>query len=168
VITETPRLLIRPLTIDDAEFVLRLTMEPSVIAGIGDKGVRNLDDARRFLREGAWTNQNRAGHAQFLVELKAEKRPIGVCGILYREQLDVSDVGFAFLSAYRGQGYALEAAQAMLDYGYSVLGLPSIVGLVSTDNPASCRVLEKLGLRYQRLVKMSDSDDGTALYASQP
>jgi RimJ/RimL family protein N-acetyltransferase len=164
-ITETDRLRVRALALDDAEFILSLTNEPAFIANIGDKGVRSLDDARRFLAEGAWTNQPRPGHGQFLVELKIDGRPIGVCGLLYRERLDVTDVGFAFLSAYQGRGYAVEAARAVVDYGHRVLGIESIVGLASESNAASVRVLEKLGMRFQRVVKIFGDDHATGLYA---
>ncbi len=164
-ITETGRLLVRALTLDDAEFILRLTNEPAFIANIGDKHVRSVDDARRFLTEGAWTNQPKPGHGQFLVELKSEGCPIGVCGLLYRERLDVTDVGFAFLSDYHGRGYAVEAARAVVAYGHEVLGIGSIVGLASESNLASVRVLEKLGMKFQRVVKLFGDDHATGLYA---
>lgn len=163
-IAETNRLLIRKLTQDDAEFVLRLTTEPSVMAGIGDKGVRTLDDARAFIRDGFWTNQPKPGHGQFAVVLKTQMLPVGVCGILYRARLELSDIGFAFLSAHRGCGYAFEAAGAMMEYGRTVLGLTAIVGLTSSHNKASSKVLEKLGLRFQNMLKTSDDDPGTCLY----
>ncbi len=163
-IVETSRLVIRELTADDAEFILRLTNEPSFVANIGDKGIRDLDDARRFLREGAWTNQPLPGYGQFLVELKEDGAAAGICGLLYRENLDLTDVGFAFLPAYWGRGLALEAARAVMEYGTSKLGVSAIVGLTTKENAPSIRVLEKLGLRFQKMVKMSPDDPGTALY----
>jgi RimJ/RimL family protein N-acetyltransferase len=163
-IAETPRLLIRALTSDDAEFVLRLTNEPSFLANIGDKGVRNLDDARRYLRESPWTNQKRPGYGQFVVEVKDEGTPIGICGLLYRDHLDVTDIGFAFLPEFWGRGLALEAAGAVIEYGRSKLGVGTVVGLTKASNLPSIRLLEKLGMRFLKTVKMSDEDPGTALY----
>ena len=69
IITETARLRIRELTVDDAEFVLRLVNEPSFLSNIGDKGVHNLADAKRFILEGPWTGQQKPGYGQFMVEL---------------------------------------------------------------------------------------------------
>jgi len=164
-IVETPRLRLRKLTVDDAEFVFRLVNEPSFLSNIGDKGVKNLDGARQFILEGPWTCQKRRGYGQFLVELKEGGVPIGVCGLVYRESLDETDVGFALLPEYWKRGFAYEAADAMLQYGHSTLGIDRIVGLTSEENLASISVLEKLGMNFERIVKMSDDDPGTVLYS---
>ena len=164
-ITETPRLKIREITVDDAAFVLELTNDPIVIANIGDKGLRSLADAERFIMEGPWTFQQEPGYGQFVVELKEECIPLGVCGILFREHLKLTDVGFAFLPQYRRLGYAFEAADAVMRYGHSVLCVANIVGLTSQSNPASIKLLEKLGLRFQKTIRMSDDDPGTSVYS---
>jgi RimJ/RimL family protein N-acetyltransferase len=164
-IVETPRLRLRELKVDDAEFVFTLVNEPSFLSNIGDKGVRNLDDARQFILEGPWTRQEKRGYGQFLVELKESGVPIGICGLLYRDSLDVTDVGFALVPEYWRLGFAYEAADAVLNYGHSTLGIDGIVGLTSKENLASIRVLEKLGMKFERTVKMSDDDPGTVLYS---
>ena len=164
-ILETARLSVRKLTVDDADFVLRLVNEPSFVANIGDRGVRNLEEARRFILDGTWTNQERSGYGQFLVELKDGGDRIGVCGLLYRSALDVSDIGFALLPEYWGRGLAAEAAAAVAEYGRSALGIERIVGLTSHDNLPSIKVLRKLGMAFERDVKMSEDDPGTALYS---
>ena len=164
-IVETSRLELRELTIDDAEFILGLVNEPSFLANIGDKGVRTLDDAKQFILDGPWKRNQKPGYGQFMVELKPDGIPIGVCGLLYREVLDVTDVGCAFLPAYWRQGIAHEAASAIMEYGRSTLGVEKIVGLTSKDNLASIGLLEKFGMKFERIVKMSDDDPGTVLYS---
>ena len=164
-IVETERLILRKITIEDAAFVLRLVNEPSFLSNIGDKGVKNLDDAERFILAGYWTNQERPGYGMFLVELKDGGDPIGGCGLLYREVLDVTDIGFAFLPEYWNRGFAYEAAEAILKYGRSTLGVDKIVGLTSPDNLASIKLLKKLGMEFEKTVKMSDDDPGTVLYS---
>lgn len=164
-IGETTRLRIRELTVDDAEFILGLVNESSFLENIGDKGVRNLEDARKFILEGPWASHRERGYGQFLVELKEGGDPIGVCGVLYREALDVSDIGCAFLPRYWRCGYAFEAAVAVMEYGRSKLGIDKIVGLTSEKNIASIKALEKLGMSFEKTVKMSDDDPGTALYS---
>jgi RimJ/RimL family protein N-acetyltransferase len=162
---ETDRFWIRDLCSDDAAFVLELTNEPAFIANIGNKGLETLEDAVQFLAEGSWTCQPKPGYGQFLVELKGSGDPVGVCGLLYRDSLDVTDVGFAMLSQHRGRGYASEAAEAVMQYGYSDLGVEEIVGLTSAENLPSIRVLEKLGMKFDRMVKMrGDGAADTALY----
>lgn len=164
-IVETDRLKIRELIVDDAEFILGLVNEPSFLENIGDKGVRDLEDARKFILDGPWASHRDRGYGQFLVELKEGGNPIGVCGVLYREALDVSDIGCAFLPQYWRCGYAFEAAIAVMEYGRSELGIEKIVGLTSEKNVASIKALEKLGMSFERMVKMSDDDPGTALYS---
>ena len=164
-IVETPRLELRELTLDDAGFILGLVNEPSFLANIDDKGVRTLDDAKQFILDGPWKRNQKPGYGQFMVELKPDGIPIGVCGLLYREILDVTDVGCAFLPAYWRQGIAHEAASAIMEYGRSTLGVEKIVGLTSKDNLASIGLLEKFGMKFERIVKMSDDDPGTVLYS---
>jgi len=164
-IVQTKRLILREITVEDAEFVLRLVNEPSFVSNIGDKGLKNLRDAERFILEGYWTNQGRLGYGMFLVELKGGRNPIGGCGLLYRKVLDVTDIGFAFLPEYWNHGFAYEAAEAILNYGHLTLGVSKIVGLTSEDNLGSINLLKKLGMDFEKTVKMSDDDPGTVLYS---
>lgn len=76
----------------------------------------------------------------------------------------MSDIGCAFLPLYWRRGYAYEAACAVIEYGRSTLGIEKIVGLTSEKNIASIRALEKLGMSFEKIVKMSDDDPGTALF----
>jgi RimJ/RimL family protein N-acetyltransferase len=164
-ILQTKRLMLRDFNVEDAAFVLRLANEPSFIAHIGDKGLRDLHDAEGFILEGYWTNQERSGYGMFLVCLKDGGDPAGCCGLLYRKNLDVTDIGFAFLPEFWNRGFAYEAAEAIMKYGYSTLGVNNIVGLTSEDNPGSIRLLKKLGMNLEKTVKMSDDDPGTVLYS---
>ena len=164
-ITQTRRTTLRELTPEDAAFILDLVNQPSFLANIGDKGVRTLDDAKRFILDGPWRRGQPDGYGQFLVELKSDRRPIGVCGLLYRERLDVSDVGCAFMPEFWRQGYALETATAVMEYGRSVLGVDKIVGLTAEHNHASIALLGKLGMRFEKTVRMTDYDPGTPLYS---
>ena len=164
VLLETIRLRLRELTVADAAFVLALTNDPEFLVNIGDKGIRSLDDAVAFVRDGSWTNQSRAGHGQFVVETRAGGEAVGVCGLLYREAIDVSDIGFALMPAWRGRGYALEAARALSNHGRDALGLVRITGLVRRDNRASIAVLEGLGMTCRGSAGMPGDDGDTLLY----
>ncbi|NOR20075.1 MAG: GNAT family N-acetyltransferase [Xanthomonadales bacterium] len=159
-IAETSRLNIRQLSVSDAAFVLGLTNEPSTIENIGDKGLRSVADAEQFISNGPWTRQQRPGYGQFALELKHSGELIGVCGILYRVKLDLTDVGFALMPKFWRQGFAFEAARAVMDYGHSVLAVENIVGLTSGTNVASINLLKKLGMQFETMVSLSD--DGVA------
>lgn len=165
IVVETTRLRVRTFVPDDAAFVLRLVNEPAFIANIHDKGLRTLEDARRFLESGPWTAGQPPGHGQFVVELRDSGVPIGICGLLRREALPAPDIGYAILGEFWNQGYAYEAAAGVMEYGRTTLGLGTILALTSAENAASIRVLEKLGLRFGRIIYLTADDPGTRLYS---
>ena len=149
---QTERLAIRPFTEDDAAFILELVNDAEWLRFIGDKNVHSLDGARRYLRDGPLAMLARHGHALGCVERRSDGREIGMCGLLKRDSLDDVDLGFAFLPAARGLGYAREAAAAVISFGVGTLGLKRIVAITDPDNQASARVLEAAGLRFERLL----------------
>jgi RimJ/RimL family protein N-acetyltransferase len=164
-VLETERLALRELTAGDAEFVLELLNDPAFIRYIADRGVRTLEQAREYILDGPVASYARNGFGLWLAVLKAGGTPAGICGLLRREGLQDVDVGYAFLPRYRGQGYAFEAAAAVLDYGRQALGLRRIVAIVSPDNARSIRLLEKLGLQFERMVRLPGDDEEIKLFA---
>jgi RimJ/RimL family protein N-acetyltransferase len=155
-VLETDRLILRRLTAGDAKFVLELLNEPSFLRFIGDKGVRTLDDARDYIANGPVDSYERFGFGLYLTELKEEGVPIGICGLLKRASLEDVDIGFAFLPGFWGKGYGLEAAGATMAYARATLGLTRLVAVTSPDNHPSIRLLEKLGLGFERMVRLSE------------
>jgi len=164
-ILETSRLTLRRFTLEDAPFAFELVNDPAWIEHIGDRNVRNLDDARDYIQK-TLTMYERVGFGLYVVILKATGEAVGTCGLIRREGLTDPDIGFAFLPKGRGQGYALESAAAVLAYGRETLGMTRIVAIVSTANLRSIRVLEAIGLTYERLVVLSGEGEPVPLYAS--
>lgn len=158
---ETPRLQLRPLTLDDAAFYLQLVNEPSFIENIGDKGVYTLESAREALRTGPMAMQEQLGYSLWLVLRKEDGVAIGMCGLIKRDTLPDTDIGYAYLPAFWGQGYAWEAASATLAFAREQVGLPRLLGIVSPHNIASSQLLQKLGMSY---VRRLDGDKDTDLY----
>ncbi len=144
-ILTTPRLVLRELVADDAPFVFALMNDPSFIAHIGDRGVRTVEDAERYLATGPWTRYATLGFGLWLVQLRDSAEPIGVCGLLQRDALPAPDIGFAFRPRFWTHGYALESARAVMSFAADVLHLPRILAVVSPSNAASIRLLAKLG-----------------------
>ncbi len=165
-IIETKRLVLRRLSPDDAEFIVELLNQPSFLRYIGDKEVRNNTDAVRYIQNGPVASYEQLGFGLYLVELKDTGVPIGICGLLKRDSLPDVDVGFAFLPSYWSQGYAFESAAAVMTYGRQVLGSRRIVAITSLDNDASIRLLEKLGLRFERLIKLSADQSQVRLFGT--
>jgi len=167
IIVETERLLIRRLSPDDAPFILTLLNEPSFIRYIGDKGVRNLDDARRYIADGPVKSYEVNGFGLYLVQLKANGERIGMCGVLKRDTLPDPDVGFAFLPAYWNQGYAFESTSAVMNHAQQDFGLKRILAITSPDNEASEKLLGKIGLRFDRLIKLSADASEVKLFTTE-
>lgn len=166
IVLETDRLILRKLTLDDAEFILKLLNEPSFLRYIGDKGVRNLDDARRYILNGPVDSYERNGFGLYLVELKENGIPIGISGLVKRDTLPNPDIGFAFLPAYWSKGYAVESAAAVMSYARKVLGLDRILAITSPDNDASEKLLGKIGLRFERMISLSGDEPEVKLFTS--
>jgi RimJ/RimL family protein N-acetyltransferase len=167
IVLETERLILRELSTADHEFILKLLNEPSFLRYIGDKGVRNLDDARQYILTGPLASYKLNGFGLYLVALKESQTSIGICGLIKREALADVDIGFAFLPEFWNKGYAFESASAVIAHGKNVLKLHRIVAITDPDNMASGRVLEKLGLRFDRMIKFSEDGPETRLFVPE-
>ena len=165
-VLETERLILRRLTVGDAEFILELLNDPSWLRFIGDRGVRTLDAARDYILKSLVAMYERLGFGLYLTELKGGGVPVGICGLIKRDSLEDVDIGFAFLPEFRGQGYAYESALAVMAYGKRTLGLNRLAAITSPDNYVSAGLLEKLGFNFERMVKLSDDGEEVSLFAS--
>lgn len=163
-VLETDRMVVRQLTVDDAEFILRLVNEPSFIANIGDRGIRSIEQASNYLLDGPIRSYNRHGHGPYLVALKTSLIPIGMCGLLKREEFDEMDLGYALLPEFWSRGLAFEVSTALLQFAHSSLGASRVLGLVSPDNQQSIRLLEKLGFAFTELRQVKADGLPTAIY----
>ena len=164
-ILETERLLLRQLSAEDAEFILALVNEPSFIQNIGDRGVRTLDDARSYILKGPVASYARNGFGLYLVVLKETNESIGMCGLVKRDGLDDVDIGYAFLPKFWSKGYAVESALAVEAYAKDVVGLKRMVAITTPANAGSIRVLEKIGLRFEKMIRLSEDDVELKLFA---
>jgi ribosomal-protein-alanine N-acetyltransferase len=165
-VLETRRLLLRQLSTEDAEFILELLNEPSFIRNIGDRGVRTIEGASSYILNGPVASYAKNGFGLYLVKLKETNESIGMCGLIKRETLEDVDIGYAFLPRFWSRGYAVESAQAVKGYARDVIGLKRIVAITDPDNEGSIRVLEKIGLRFERMVKLSEDDIELKLFAA--
>ena len=167
-IATTARLSLDWLTLDDADFIVRLVNDPQWLAFIGDKAVRTREDACAYLNTGPLDMYDRLGYGLYRVSLRANyphpDEPIGLCGLVRRDGLDAPDLGFAFLPAGRGRGYALEAAQAVVEHGFGPLALPRILAITLAHNQRSCKLLERLGMTVQGGVRVPADGPDKLLY----
>jgi RimJ/RimL family protein N-acetyltransferase len=162
----TQRLELRQLDAGDAPFMLELLNDPAFIANIGDRGVRTVEGAARYIEDRMASSYVRHGHGLYLVESRTTGAAIGICGLVRRDYLDDPDIGFAFLPQFLGQGYALEAARAVRAHAFGALRLPRLLAITSPHNTRSIHLLEKIGLRFERMIIPPGEANEIRLYTS--
>jgi RimJ/RimL family protein N-acetyltransferase len=163
----TPRLLIDPLTEDDAPFMLALLNDPDFILHIADRGVRSVDQARQYLRDGPLLSYQENGFGLWAVRPGEGGEPIGICGLVKRATLADVDIGYAFLPAARGRGLAVEATRAVLDHATHGLGLRRLLAIVTPGNQPSRKLLESLGFAYESMIQLTPEAEPLCLYARE-
>lgn len=151
-IVETTRLVIRHFSLADAPFIMELVNQPSFIENIGDREVHNLADAEGYLTKGPLASYKLHGHGLSAVLRKSDKALVGMCGLLKRDYLDAPDIGYAYMPAFWGQGYAQEAAKAILMHGKMAFGYKRVFAIINPSNARSIHVVSKLGFQFTGLV----------------
>lgn len=164
----TPRLALRPFTLDDAAFIVELLNDPGWLRHIGERNVRTLGQARAYLRDGPLASQQRHGFALWAVCRAGAQVPLGMCGLIRRDGLDDVDIGYAFLPPARGHGFAREAAAAVLAHAFEQVKLPRVVAITGPANLASQRVLQAIGMRLERRLRLPGHGDESLLYTAEP
>ena len=139
--------------------------EPSFRAYIGDKGIETLDDARQYLREVPIAHYLQHGFGVYRVSLRQNLIPVGLCGLVRRDEFPDPDLGFAFLHDHWSNGYAFESSQSVLEFALGPLGLRRVIAMADPLNQASIRLLDKLGSRYERMVTMPGETSEVRRYA---
>jgi RimJ/RimL family protein N-acetyltransferase len=163
----TARLTLRPFALDDAAFIVELLNDSGWLRYIGDREVRTIEEARGYLIKGPIAHATKHGFALGAVQRTSDGALLGMCGLIRREDLDDVDLGYAFLPAYRGQGYAREAAAAWLARGFERFGLKRIVAITTVDNVASGKVLEAIGMRFEQRMRVAGHEEDSLLYAAE-
>jgi RimJ/RimL family protein N-acetyltransferase len=161
----TERLILRPLQHDDAEFILDLLNQPTWLHYIGDRNVHSIEDAIAYIENGPMAMYCKHGFGLLLVMLKNEKTPLGLCGLLQRDNLPFPDIGFAFHPQAWGNGYAVEAAAACVNFASDQLGLAQLLAITMSGNASSIRLLTAIGMQYERDVVFAPSDEVLQLFS---
>ena len=159
----TTRLTLRFLEPNDSPLILELLTSPTWLEFIGDRGVHTLGDADGYIAR-MQDRYVQLGFGFCLVQL-ADGAKIGICGLIQRDNLPDVDIGFALLPRFAGHGLALEAARATLEYARDTLNLPRLAGITTPENVRSIRVLEMLGLKFERTVRLTPDVTDLNYYA---
>ena len=161
----TDRLRLRWMTADDAAFCLAMWNDPDFIRYVGDRGIRTLDQASEAMKSGMLKLYRDFGYGPYLLTRNEGSPPMGLCGLFKRENLDHPDVGYALLPEYCGSGYAFEAATAVMRHAREQMNLPCVKAIVSPGHSRSIRLLEKLGMRLEKALRMPGEDEDILLYS---
>ncbi|WP_299433611.1 GNAT family N-acetyltransferase [uncultured Aquimarina sp.] len=161
---ETDRLLLKPATIEDAAFYLKLLNSPKWLQNIGDRNVRSIEDAEHYITEKMMPQLKRLGYSNYTVIRKSDNQKLGCCGLYDREGIEGVDIGFAFLPEYEGKGYAYESALKIKEAGISLFGIKKISAITIPENKSSQKLLEKLDFSFIKIINIPNDDEDLMLY----
>lgn len=166
IVAETERLIITKFTLDDAQFFIDLVNTPKFKKFIGDRKINTIPKAQQRIKDGHLKNYDQLGYGFYKLLLKSDNNiPIGTCGLTKRENLELPDIGFAMLPEFEGKGFGLESSLAILKLAKDTFKLPKIGAITQNNNVASIKLIEKLGLSFEKMVKPFEDDQELMLFA---
>jgi RimJ/RimL family protein N-acetyltransferase len=164
---ETERLYLRRVTLDDADLLLAVWNDPAFIEHVGDRGVRTVEEAAEAMKVGALKLYLDHGYGPYAMVRKDDGVRMGICGLFKRDNLDYPDIGFGVLPEFCGNGYAGEAAFAVLAHARDDLQIEKLTAIVSPGNAASIGLIKKLGLVLAGMITMPGDDEEICLYSKR-
>lgn len=166
-IAETSRLFISKITLKDSRFFLELVNTPHWLKYIGDRKIKTVKDAKGYLRNVTLKSFTDFGFGFYKLQIKDTNKTIGICGLVKRKQLDDVEIGFALLPEYEGKGFGYEASLSVLELAKETFGLKKITAITLPTNISSIKLLEKLGLTFEKKVKPFEDDEELLLFAKK-
>ena len=165
IVSKTQRLILREASVDDSRFMLKLVNEPAWHEFIYSHSINTIEKASEFIEQKMIAIYQNEGFGLWVLEKIDDGVPIGICGLLKRDSLPCLDIGFALLSSYWGQGFALEASSCSLRYARNKLKMKKILAISSPSNTRSLKLLKKLGFVYESRFSHPGSDEVLSLYS---
>ncbi|WP_420319836.1 GNAT family N-acetyltransferase [Flagellimonas sp.] len=166
IIVETERLIIAEAKVEDSKFFKKLLNSPNWLEFIGDRGIKTEKHAENYIKSSLISSYNSNGYGLYKMCLKQSLQPIGICGFVKRDYLDHPDIGFATLPAFEGKGYTYEACMTLLQYGKKILRLNPILGITTSENVKSQRLLTKIGLTESGTLKPNSEKEEYLLFST--
>lgn len=156
---ETPRLYMRKFTIDDLDAVFEFSSDNEVTKLTGEHCITSKEQAKKIITDIWLTEYDKYGYGRYALVHKADNKVIGFCGFKFMPsgefgvEQSAPDIGYRMLKQYWGQGFGFEAAKAAMDYGINDLKLSNIFADAMVENIASNKILEKIGLKFDRQIE---------------
>ncbi len=161
---ETERLFLYPISLDDAEFVLAVHNTPKFIQFIGDRNLKTLEDAENYIKKRFLPHYEKHGFGNCLIVEKSSGEKLGAVGVFVRDGLEVPDIGFSFLPEFERKGYGYEASSKLMETVFTDFGLNKISAITTNENIESQKLIEKLGLKYVKMVRLPDDEEELRYY----
>jgi len=161
---ETERLIIKPTSERDAEFIYELLNTPKWIQYIGERNIKTIDIANEYILNKMIPQLERLGYSNYTMIRKSDNVKIGTCGLYDRDGLEGIDIGFALLPEYENKGYAFESTDKLKDAAFDEFKLSEINAITTKDNISSKKLLEKLGLKQIGTTKVPNDEEELLLY----
>ena len=155
---QTERLKLREFNLKDSDFLIALLNSESWLKFIGERNVKNTRQALIYLKERIIKSYKDFGFGFYLVQLKDSKTSIGMCGLVKRDFLEFTDLGFAFLPQYEGYGYGFEASKEVIRFAREELNQKKLLAITDLENQKSIHLLVKLSFKFDQLI-MPDKKD---------
>ncbi len=161
---ETERLYLKLFDESDADFLIELYNTPKFIQYVGDRNLKTIEQGRQYIIERFYPQIEKLAFGNYVIILKESGHKIGGVGIFEREGLDVMDIGFSFLPEYEGKGFGFEAANKLLNIAKHDFGVSKVSAITIKENLASQRLIEKLGLQFQKLIRLPNDPEDLLYY----
>ena len=160
---ETKRLLLRQITLADTEDMYRLHSHPEVQKYTGEAPIASMEAMEEAIQARVG-NYAKYGYGRWATILKDSGEFIGWSGLAYLPEFDEIDVGYRFLPEFWGKGLATEATNAILDYTFDTLQIQRIIAIAMKENKASIRVMEKVGMAFEKYAPYEPGSVDVAWY----
>lgn len=161
---ETERLTMKLADLEDADFFLELYNLPSFIKHIGDRNIRTKEDAEQYIKTKFRPHIEKLGYGNYVVIHKELKKKIGAVGVFVRDGIEVPDIGFSFFPDFEGKGFAYESASKLKELVAENFGLTKISAMTTDENTSSQKLIERLGLKFQKYVIFPDDNEELRYY----
>lgn len=157
---ETERLILRPCFVEDAAFIFELVNSPKWLKYIGDRNIKSHHEAQEHIKAKMYPQLQRLGFGNYTVIRKPDGAKMGTCGLHDRDVVEGIDIGFAFLPEFEGYGYAHEAADRLIRAAIEDFKISEITAITLPINYASQKLLEKIGLQFEKIIRLpKDTED---------
>jgi len=163
ILIETERLILKEITLDDKEQLFKLYSNLEVHKYTGEPLVESMDEMEKAIKIRI-SDYAKYGYGRWATFLKNGMQFVGWSGLAYLPEFDEIDIGYRFFPEYWGLGIATEASRAILTYGFDQLDLERIIAIAMKENKASIKVMEKIGMQFDKFSPYEPEGEDVAWY----